>query len=207
MGFVKELEEYLAASGLQLDEAGPDELESFVADVESEGESAKLHLWGIHYYYEFIDDPIMTYHAAEMRQERVEEAPFRLRQFRGVNQEGCDRLRAIGVSSTGDLLAVATTSAGRRVLAAEAGVDIEVVEELTSLSDLARIDGIKSIRARLYHDAGITSVRALASWDPRDLVAHLRAFVDVTGFAGIAPLPGEALRAVSMAKKLPDVIE
>ncbi len=207
IGFAKELEEYLTGSGLQLDEAGPDELESFVADVESEGESAKLHLWGIHYYYDFIDDPVMTYHAAEMRRERVEETPFHLRQFRGVDQEACDRLRAIGVSSTGDLLAVAATPSDRWALADRAEVDIGVIEELTRLSDLARIDAIRSIRARLYHDAGVTSVRALAECDPRALVARLRAFVDETGFAGIAPLPGEVGHVVDTATKLPDVIE
>ena len=45
------------------------------------------------------------------------------------------------------------------------------------------------IRARLYDDAGLSTPEQLAQWDPWDLRGMLAAFVERTGFDGIAPLP------------------
>lgn len=205
--YVTQFEEYLSGAGFDLDEADPSHLESFVAAVESHpGESAKLHLWGIRYYYEFIDDPIMMHVAATMRRERVEQSPFRLHQFRGVSGSVTDRLANLGIRSATDLLAAAATRAERTALAGLAAVDLESLEELVRLSDLARIQGLKSIRARLYYDAGIRSVEQLAACDPDVLLHQLRSFVDDAGFDGIAPLPGEVRNAIETAGRLPTVV-
>ena len=67
--------------------------------------------------------------------------------------------------------------------------------------------GLKGIRARLYHDAGVDTVDKLAAWEPEALRAMLVEFVECTGFDGIAPLPKEAAGAVAQAKKLPQVVE
>lgn len=75
------------------------------------------------------------------------------------------------------------------------------------LSDLARIQGLKSVRARLYYDVGTDTVEKLAEWDPKELRAMLIKFVEKTGFEGIAPLPKEAEYTVETAKKLPKIVE
>ena len=207
MEYVARFEEYLALNEVELDDADPYDLESYVAGLEAEaGVSAKLDLWGIAYYYQFVDDPIMVHVAATMRRDRVEQTPFRLRQFRGVDQNTTDRLAAAGIRSVEDLLKVGMTGPERTSLAAQADVPIAEVEELVRLADLARIPGLKSIRARLYLDAGIRSVSDLAGWDTDALVARLRNFVAETGFDGIAPLPGEARHAIETAGKLPPLI-
>ncbi len=79
--------------------------------------------------------------------------------------------------------------------------------EHAKLSDLARIAGLKGIRARLYHDAGVDTVEKLAQWKPAELRAMLIAYVERTGFDGTAPLPKEAQGAVSQARKLPQIVE
>ncbi|MDF1597488.1 MAG: DUF4332 domain-containing protein [Acidimicrobiia bacterium] len=206
--FTTQFETYLSDHGLDLDDAGPADLESFVADVEAEpGVSAKLHLWGLRYYYEFIDDPVMVHVAGAMRRQRVEQTPFRLRQFRGVNQTTTDRLATIGIRSIEDLLSAAGTRSQRTALAGTAAISLDDLEELVRLSDLARIRGLKGIRARLYLDAGIRSVTELAGWDPVELVAMLQQHIGGSGFDGIAPLPGEAQHAVQAARALEPVVE
>jgi hypothetical protein len=75
------------------------------------------------------------------------------------------------------------------------------------LSDLARIPGLKNIRARLYYEAGVDSIKKLAVWDPEELRAMLVDFVEETGFEGIAPWPKEASSAVKTAKKLPEMVD
>ncbi len=79
--------------------------------------------------------------------------------------------------------------------------------ELVHLSDLARLPGVKGIRARLYHDAGIESVAGLGAWEPEALLSMLRDWVTRTGFPGTAPLPREVRFTIAKAKSLPVVVK
>jgi len=208
VAYVLNFEEFLAKHGLTLDEASPSDIESYVAAVESApGVSAKLDLWGIVYYYEFIDDIVMVHTAGSLRRERVEKAPFPLRKFRGVNADHTDRLSAAGIRFARDLREQGRTGAARREISDRTGVPLEAVEELVRLSDLARVTGLKGIRARLYLDGGVTSVADLATRDPATLVVELRKFVESTGFDGVPALPGEVRFSVESANKLPALIE
>jgi hypothetical protein len=76
--------------------------------------------------------------------------------------------------------------------------------ELVKLSDLSRLGGLKSVRARLfYYDAGVDTVEKIAQWEPEELRAMLSEFVGESGFDGIAPLPKEVHNAVDKARSLP----
>jgi len=206
--YVRSFEEYLAEHRKGLDEAAPADIESYVASIESvPGATAKLDLWGILYYYEFLDDVVMVHTAAALRRERVEKTRFPLRQFRGVDTEHTDRLSASGIRFARDLQKEGRTPHARQDIANRTGVPLAVVEELVRLSDLARITGLKGIRARLYLDAGVTSVADLATRDPEQLVIELRKFVESTGFEGVPALPGEVRFCVTSAKQLPALIE
>ena len=206
--YVRSFEAYLAEHGLTLEDADPAAIESYVAAVESApGASAKLDLWGIRYYYEFLDDVVMAHTAGALRRERVEETPFPLRQFRGVDGEHTDRLSASGIRFARDLRKEGKTPRARQEIARRTGVPLPAVEELVRLSDLARITGLKGIRARLYLDGGVTSVADLATRDPEQLVIELKKFVQSTGFEGVPALPGEVRFSIDSAKKLPVLIE
>lgn len=208
MGFVLELQQYLDQVGRQLDNATPADLESFVALIEAEpGSSGKLHLWGLIYYYEFLDDPVMVHVATTMRRDRVELRPFRLRQFRGVDTSAIDALARVGIRSATRLLEVAADSHQRAGLASRTGISPVTLDELVRLSDLARISGLKGIRARLYLDAGVGSVADLATRDPADLLATLKDFVDASSFDGTVPSDGEVRHAVAQARRLDPLVE
>lgn len=205
--YVRGFEEYLADHDVGLDEAEPSQLESYVAAIESvPGASAKLDLWGIHYYYEFLDDVVMAHTAGSLRRTRVEKTPFPLHKFRGIDADHTDRLSAAGIRFARDLQKDGRTPAARQEIANRTGVPLEAVEELVRLSDLARITGLKGIRARLYLDGGVTSVADLATRDPEELVVELREFVESTGFDGVPALPGEVRFSVEAARKLPVLI-
>jgi len=75
------------------------------------------------------------------------------------------------------------------------------------LSDLARIPGVKGIRARLYYDAGVDTIEKMAQWDPQELRTMIVQFVEQTGFDGVATLPAETRFTVKQAKKLPRIVE
>ena len=207
---VKEFETYLEEwrEGKGLQEAGPADLESFVAWIEEAPKaSAKTHLWALHYYYEFVSDEVMRNLAGALREERIERAPFNLKDLRNVDPDYVERLEAAEVKNVVQMLDAGQTPGDREILAARTGVPVGAILEFVKLSDLARVPGIKGIRSRLYYDAGVDTIEKLAEWDPEELRAMLVAFVEDTGFEGIAPLPKEVAYSVTTAKRLPRVVE
>lgn len=105
------------------------------------------------------------------------------------------------------MLEAGKTRRKREELSTKTGIPAEAILELVKLSDLTRIFGVKSIRARLYYDAGVDTVEKMAKWNPEKLRTMLTDFVQKTGFNGIAPLPKEAEFTVKEAKRLPKIIE
>jgi predicted flap endonuclease-1-like 5' DNA nuclease len=194
--------------GKGLAEAEPADLEAFVAWIEREPKaSAKTQLWALRYYFEFEKNDEMYQLAGLLREQRIKRSSFPLKDFRGVDVEHTARLAAAGIKDVKQMLEAGRTHAGRQKLADETGVPLAAIVELVKLSDLARIPGIKGIRARLYHDAGVDTVAKMAGWDPEELRAMVLEFVERTGFEGIAPLPAEAAFSVARAKELPKIIE
>jgi hypothetical protein len=169
--------------------------------------SAKTHLWALGYYFEFTSNEELRSLAGALRQQRIKRKPFVLGKFRGVNADYVERLKAVGIVNVEQMLRVGRTPVGRQTLVEQTGVPLDAILELVKLSDLARLGGVKGIRARLYHDSGVDTLEKMALWDPAELRAMLIEFVEQTGFDGIAPLPKEARNAVETARRLPKIVE
>lgn len=193
---------------ITIEKAGPEELTDFIEQIEREKKgSGKKYLYGVIYYYTFSGDQEMKKVAVEMREERIKRSSFKLEEFMGVNEEYIQRLEAIGIRNTSQMLAAGKTPEKRSELAESAGIPVEVVDELVKLSDLARIPGVKGVRARLYYEAGVDTLDKLAAWEPMALREMLVEYVERTGFDGIATLPKEAEFTVAQAKALPRIVE
>jgi hypothetical protein len=182
-------------------------LENYVSWIESEPKtSAKTRLWALRHYFDFISAEEMKTLAGELRQERIKRKPFQIKKFRGVNLEHVEKLAAAGIENVKQMVEAGKTRDKRRALSQETGVPLETILEFVKLSDLARIGAVRTVRARLYHDAGLTP-EIIATWEPDELREMLVAWVDETGFDGIAPLPKEAQSLVLDARRLPKIIE
>ncbi len=207
---VQRFADYLRSEcgGRDLDEARPQDLEAYVAWVEREPKaSAKGHLHAIAYYYEHRGNEELRALAGLLRQARIERPPFPLRDFRGVDPQHVERLAALGIGNAHQMLQAGRTPAARQDLAARTGVPVEAILELVKLSDLARIFGVKAIRARLYLDAGADTPEKIARYSPEAFRALVVEFVERTGFGGVATLPAEARFTVEEARRLPRVVE
>jgi hypothetical protein len=208
--YAQEFERYLLAdcAGSSLDEASPEDLEAFVGWLEQTPKfSAKTHLWALCYYYEYVSNEEMRYLAGALREQRIRRTPFPLHKFQGVDPEITDKLAAAGIRNVNHILQAGSTASARQNLSEKTRVPGEAILELVKLSDLARIPGMKGIRARLYHDAGVDTVEKLACSDPEELGAMFIDFVERTGFDGIAPLPKEIAFSVRTAKHLPNIVD
>ncbi|MDH5495720.1 MAG: DUF4332 domain-containing protein [Candidatus Bathyarchaeota archaeon] len=208
--YMTEFERYLQEyrGGKKPDEACPEDLKAFVLWGEKELKPrVKGYLWSIRYYYEYTSNEGMRKLANEFREQRIKRASFALKRFRGVNAEYVKRLAALGIRNVEEMVESGRTGSGRKELSAKTGIPLESVLEFVKLSDLARIPGVKNIRARLYYDAGVDTIEKLAEWDSRALRAMLIEFIERTEFDGIAPLPKEAKSTVATAKKLSKIVE
>lgn len=209
---LRQYEAYLNrfGEGKILDETTPEDIEAYVQWYEEEQEkSAKGELWGIRYYYRFIGNRTMAIRVSELREARTSKTrkSFRIRDFRGVNEDYVSKLEAVGIRDVEQMRQRGATPAQRADLAEKTGVPEESIIEFVKLSDLARLPGVKAIRARLYYDSGIDTLEKMAKWDPEAMRLMLIEFVEKTGFDGIAPLPKEAANSVKVAAELPKIIE
>jgi hypothetical protein len=132
--------------------------------------------------------------------------PFKLRDFRGVQPEYIAALEARHIKNADQLLIAGRTRQQRSSLARVTGIPEDAIFELVKLSDLARLPGVKGIRARLYYDAGIDSVEKMADWEPEALRIMVTKYVEQTDFNGTPPLPKEVSSTIANAKKLPRII-
>ncbi len=208
--YVREFETYIRnrKGNKKLSEASPENLKDFAEWIEKESKtSAKTHLWALSHYFEYTSDETMRKLANELRVQRIKRKPFELKKFRGVNSEHVDKLASIGIRNVKQMLEAGKTWVSRQNLSEKTGIPLEAILEFVKLSDLARIPGIKGIRARLYFDGGVDAIEKMAEWNPRELREMLIEFVERTGFDGIAPLPKEAEFSVKKAKKLPKIVE
>lgn len=209
VGLVNEFECYLKEkrSGRDLSTVSSEDLETFVSSLEREKKSVKGYLWGIRYYFKYKSNAALLDLATKLRQGKIEKAPFKLKEFRGVNAGYVQKLEAIGIRNVVEMTEAGRTLSERKELSAKTGVPLDVVLEFVKLSDLARLPGLKGIRARLYYDAGVDTVEKLAHWNAEELRAMLAKFVRETGFVGIAPLPKEVESQIESAKKLPRIVQ
>ena len=182
-------------------------IRSYVKSLESKGtKNTAKHLWGLRYYYQFIKNPKITALIAQLREQRIKRTPFLIKDFRGIPPAYIKILKQHGVINITQMLKEGKTTQSRQKLSEATQIPYTMILELTKLSDLARIPGIKGIRARLYYDAGEDTLSKLAQQSPQDLQNKLIKFVKETNFDGIAPLPREIEYTIKQAQRLSSLV-
>jgi hypothetical protein len=211
------LADFLSAEyGKTLETASPIDLDAYIKYVEQSDRlpthdeihpSPNSYLWAIRYFYQFSQNEEMAQYARLLRGSRIKRQPFKLRDFRGVDPAHISSLENIGIKNINQMLKRGKTLDLRQELAKETGIPLQKIIELVKLSDLARIPGVKSIRARLYHDADVDTVEKMTRWNPAELHAFIAEYVEHADFDGIAPLPGEIHFTINTARSLPSVVD
>jgi hypothetical protein len=212
VAYAKEFESFLKKHRKinNIDDAKPDDLAAFTRwDGRKPKPPVKLYLWGIRYYYKFSGNKTMAKAAAELREGKIKNTRkvFPLKDFRGISRKHAAKLAEQGIANIDDMLKAGAKMKDRKALSKKTGVPEKAILEFVKLSDLARIPGVKNIRARLYYDAGIDSIEKMAKQDPDEMREMLIKWVAKTGFDGIAPLPKEVKSTVETARKLKVVVE
>ena len=206
---VKFQEFLLSNTNRQLETACVDDIDEYSTQLENQKPGfSRKGIRGLALYYRFIGKDQLAQAAVDIREDGIakQRHSFPLCEFQGVSQENISILENIGIVNTVKMLEMGATEQARRELVERTGIPMTEILVMVKLSDLSRISGVKSIRARLYHDAGIDTVEKLAAQVPENLLQVTADFVKRTGFPGIAPLPKEVRSTIQVAKMLPKIV-
>lgn len=202
-----QLEGYLGKSGKSASDCKEEDLDEFIASEVDNKKIAKF-IWTLQYYLSFLDNDALLRHVRRVREKHTakKRRPFEIKDFMGVRSKSIDKLAEQRIETVGDMLKAAKTKKQRTELAKKTAVKAEEILELAKLSNLSQVGGVRSVRARLYYDAGIDTIEKMSNMTGEELRDVISEYIEKTGFDGIPPTPKEAENAVKDAKKLKDEI-
>jgi hypothetical protein len=202
---VRIFEEFLQShrDGIQLEETNPGDLRAFVDWSQANNENVYRHLFGVRTYYEYKGLTDMKKSSWELM-EFVQNETRKLGEFPKVDQDSVKKLSAIGISTVNQLLQRGNTQEKRKALAKSSGAPLDSISELFKLSQLSRLPGLKAVRGRLFYEAGLDSLDAIAALNADEIHRQLQDYIDRTGFDGSSPTVSEAEVTITMARFLPE---
>ena len=133
--------------------------------------------------------------------------PISISKLKGMSTELEAKLKERGMYNSDQLLEAARTPSGRRALAEQASVESRAILELANRADLARVRGIGAVFSDLLEQAGVDTVRELATRRPDNLHAKLLEVNAQKKLAGRVPTLDMVKDWVAQAKQLPRLLE
>jgi hypothetical protein len=133
--------------------------------------------------------------------------PVNLNGIPGVDPEYIGRLAAIGIKNSRHLWERGASRTARAELSRLTDVPGDVLLELVTMSDLARVSGVGPVFARIILDAGIDGLEELADSSSDELIDRLVAANEKKGYTRADFTVKDVQYCIDMAKELPKAIE
>ena len=130
-----------------------------------------------------------------------------VKNLRGMTETFAATLLDKGIKTSDQLLAAARDSKARQELAKMLETDTKKVLELANRADLARIKGIGSVYSDLLENAGVDTVRELATRNAGNLLQKIGEINAAQSLAGRLPTLTQIQDWIEQAKSLPRGIE
>ena len=125
----------------------------------------------------------------------------------GIGSVYSEKLEAVGVKTTDDLLRRGATQKGREELEAATGIGHTLILKWVNRVDLYRIDGIGSEYSDLLEVAGVDTVPELAQRNPANLAETLAEANAARNLVRRLPTLAMVTDWIEQAKRLPRVVE
>ena len=143
---------------------------------------------------------------ARQSTERKEQG-FNIIDIEGIGKVYSEKLHAINLYHTADLLKAGATPQGRRELADKTGISHELILKWVNLSDLFRIKGIGEEYSDLLEEAGVDTVVELSHRNAANLHAKILEVNEAKKLVRRPPPLASVEGWITEAKTLPRVIE
>ncbi|ADZ71407.1 DUF4332 domain-containing protein [Polymorphum gilvum] len=124
----------------------------------------------------------------------------------GIGPVYAEKLNAVGIKTTGDLLERAKDPKGRKDLAEETGIDASRVLKWANMADLMRIKGVAEEYSELLEAAGVDTVKELKHRKPENLAAKMKEVNEEKKLVRQVPSESMVAKWVEEAKSLPPMM-
>ncbi|HET7849849.1 MAG TPA: DUF4332 domain-containing protein [Pseudolabrys sp.] len=121
----------------------------------------------------------------------------------GIDREVAAILKSAGIRSTGRLLEKARTVKGRKILAAETGIDEKRLLCWANMADRMRVKGVSKEYAELLQAAGVDTVKELQYRNPCNLARAMADANKKRKLVQLLPSEKRVVRWIDHARKLP----
>lgn len=129
-----------------------------------------------------------------------------LKDLRGASERLLEALTAEGIKDNAALVQAAAAPDQRRALAARCDCEVATILELANRADLARISGVSGVYSDLLENAGVDTVKELATRNPTNLHQKLVETNDAMQLTQRPPTAAQVEDWVEQAKALPKLL-
>lgn len=127
---------------------------------------------------------------------------YKIIDIEGIGEVYAEKLIAVGVKTTEDLLEKAASKKGREKLAKETGISEKLILRWANHADLFRIKGIAGQFAELLEAAGVDTVKELRHRVAANLHAKLVEVNEAKNLCNRVPSESEIEKMIEQAKEL-----
>jgi predicted RecB family nuclease len=128
---------------------------------------------------------------------------YPISKLEGLTAVDAKKLRSVGIRTTDAYLEAASTSKGRKVLAARTGFSEQQLLEWANLADYMRIPGMGNGKTKLLRAAGVTTVREFTHRNPARLAQAMKDVNNKRKFVSVLPSEKSISELIAQARKLP----
>jgi hypothetical protein len=131
---------------------------------------------------------------------------YKIEEIEGIGAVYAEKLIAVGIKTTDDLLKECASRSGRDKLAEKTGISEKLILTWTNHADLFRIKGIAGQFAELLEAAGVDTVKEFRNRVAANLYPKLVTVNDEKHLCGRVPAEKEIEAMIAQAKELQPIV-
>ena len=131
---------------------------------------------------------------------------YKVEQIEGIGEVYAEKLNAVGIKTTDELLAKCATPKGRKELEEASGIAGALILKWANHADLMRINGVAGQFAELLEAAGVDTVKELKHRVAANLQAKMEEVNAQKNLVNRVPSVSEIEKMIAQAKELEAII-
>ena len=131
---------------------------------------------------------------------------YKVEQIEGIGEVYAQKLQAVGIKTTDDLLAQCANPAGRKKVEEATEISHKLILKWTNHADLMRINGVAGQFAELLEAAGVDTVKEFRHRVAANLQPKMVEINEQKNLCNRVPAVSEIERMIAQAKELEPLI-
>ena len=131
---------------------------------------------------------------------------YKIIQIEGIGEVYAEKLEAVGIKTTDDLLDNCASATGRKKIEEATGISHKLILKWTNHADLMRINGVAGQFAELLEAAGVDTVKEFRHRVAANLQPKMVEINEQKNLCNRVPAVSEIERMIAQAKELQPLI-